>query len=492
MRLVALACEADDDAVATEALRIVLGSTTDLDAEAIHRRVDQAQAHLGRIEAAGGETRASGLIAPTYACLTRISAVAGRRRALVEALRDDSSAGAAIALALEDACAGAGRAEVAEHCRRVLAADPFATLADLEQPLAFYAMEAGIGTDALDGWGEAVAVAGATARRTGSRLAGAFASFLSANWTLATGSVASAEAAGRDALEQLRGFGPAVADPIAATVITALTRRGHLIEAEQMAAGASPQAEPGGRYEDLFLTLSRGQLRLAQGRFREAAELLDAHDRLVADYAWEGFCAGPGRALLARARALSGDRERAEAMARAEADRARRRDIPSAEATALIALGHALTGDASLEAFATATEVARRAVPWTRAEAQFALGAALRRAGRRTEARRRLTEARETAERIDAGLIADAAQAELLIAGGRPRRGRSTGLDALTPSERRVAEHAAGGLTNREIAETLFVTRKTVELHLGNTFGKLGIRSRTQLAGILGGEAAVA
>lgn len=56
---------------------------------------------------------------------------------------------------------------------------------------------------------------------------------------------------------------------------------------------------------------------------------------------------------------------------------------------------------------------------------------------------------------------------------------------ALTASERRVADLAATGLSNREIAEALFVTRKTVELHLGNTFAKLAIRSRTQIAAIL-------
>ena len=79
---------------------------------------------------------------------------------------------------------------------------------------------------------------------------------------------------------------------------------------------------------------------------------------------------------------------------------------------------------------------------------------------------------------------------ELTIAGGRPRRIATTGVDSLSPSERRVAENAARGLSNREIAETLFVTRKTVEFQLGATYQKLGIRSRTQLAGVLGMEGA--
>ena len=63
----------------------------------------------------------------------------------------------------------------------------------------------------------------------------------------------------------------------------------------------------------------------------------------------------------------------------------------------------------------------------------------------------------------------------------RPRTTDRTGADALTPSERRVAEIAAAGGTNREIAQTLFVTEKTVETHLGRAFRKLDISSRRQL-----------
>ena len=60
-----------------------------------------------------------------------------------------------------------------------------------------------------------------------------------------------------------------------------------------------------------------------------------------------------------------------------------------------------------------------------------------------------------------------------------------TGVDSLTPSEHRVAGMAAGGQTNREIAQALFVTPKTVEMHLSHVYRKLGIRSRSQLQGAL-------
>ena len=67
----------------------------------------------------------------------------------------------------------------------------------------------------------------------------------------------------------------------------------------------------------------------------------------------------------------------------------------------------------------------------------------------------------------------------------RPRRVMLSGLDALTPSERRVAELAARGLTTRQVAEALFVTPKTVEFHLRHTYQKLDINSRDQLAAML-------
>ena len=73
---------------------------------------------------------------------------------------------------------------------------------------------------------------------------------------------------------------------------------------------------------------------------------------------------------------------------------------------------------------------------------------------------------------------AEETRAELTRIGGR----RPSTTDELTPTERRVAELAADGLANKEIASTLFVTVRTVEDHLKKTYAKLGIRSRTQLA----------
>ena len=67
----------------------------------------------------------------------------------------------------------------------------------------------------------------------------------------------------------------------------------------------------------------------------------------------------------------------------------------------------------------------------------------------------------------------------------RPRTSDQAGVASLTPSEMRVAELAAAGGTNREIAQTLFVTEKTVETHLGRAFRKLDISSRRRLPDVL-------
>jgi DNA-binding NarL/FixJ family response regulator len=78
------------------------------------------------------------------------------------------------------------------------------------------------------------------------------------------------------------------------------------------------------------------------------------------------------------------------------------------------------------------------------------------------------------------------AREELLTAGARPRRERVSGVDALTASERRVAQMASTGMTNREIAQALFVTMKAVALHLTHVYEKLEIAGRTELSVALG------
>ena len=119
------------------------------------------------------------------------------------------------------------------------------------------------------------------------------------------------------------------------------------------------------------------------------------------------------------------------------------------------------------------------------------LGAALRRGNQRAEARDVLRRALELAEISGAAPLAERARTELAATGARPRSVRLSGVESLTASERRVAEMAAEGLTNRQIAQALFVTPKTVEVHLSSVYRKLEISSRAELARVLSAPAAV-
>jgi DNA-binding CsgD family transcriptional regulator len=109
------------------------------------------------------------------------------------------------------------------------------------------------------------------------------------------------------------------------------------------------------------------------------------------------------------------------------------------------------------------------------------LGSALRGAGLHGEARTLLREGLEFSEHLGARRAQRLAREELRAAGARPRRRRATGLDSLTPSELRLAELVGQGLSNREIAEALVVTMKTVEWHLRHLYRKLGVVGRSQL-----------
>jgi DNA-binding CsgD family transcriptional regulator len=113
------------------------------------------------------------------------------------------------------------------------------------------------------------------------------------------------------------------------------------------------------------------------------------------------------------------------------------------------------------------------------------LGAALRRSGQPGAARAPLRRGLDLAQRLAARPVEAHALEELRAAGAKPRRRMLTGLEALTASERRTADMAASGMTNREIAQALFVTIKTVEGHLRGAFLKLGIRSRADLPALL-------
>jgi DNA-binding CsgD family transcriptional regulator len=177
-----------------------------------------------------------------------------------------------------------------------------------------------------------------------------------------------------------------------------------------------------------------------------------------------------------------GEQDEARRLAAEELMQARTWGAPRALGAALRAAGLAEGGARGLPFLEEAVEVLTTSpAKLEHAKARTELGAALRRANRRSEAREHLRRAVELATICSAEPLAARADTELRATGARPRRIAMSGAESLTPSELRVAQMAAEGPTNREIAQTLFVTPKTVEIHLSSVYRKLGISSRSQL-----------
>ncbi len=120
--------------------------------------------------------------------------------------------------------------------------------------------------------------------------------------------------------------------------------------------------------------------------------------------------------------------------------------------------------------------------PFDRARTELCYGERLRRARRGAEARLHLGSALETFELLGAEPWANRARRELAATGETARSRRYSASETLTLQELQVARMVATGATNREVAEKLFLSVKTVEAHLGRIYGKLGVRSRTELA----------
>jgi DNA-binding CsgD family transcriptional regulator len=192
------------------------------------------------------------------------------------------------------------------------------------------------------------------------------------------------------------------------------------------------------------------------------------------------------RADAGLATAVIGDWSEAERMIETELSLANDFGEPATIGRALCALGSIREPASALEAFEAAVHTLEDShAALDRATALVEFGAALRRSGRRRDARMPLRAGLELAERCGADALATRARREARVAGAKPRRTALHGAEALTTRERQVASLAADGLSNREIAEKLVVTVKTVEWHLKNSFVKLDVSSRTDLRGKL-------
>jgi DNA-binding CsgD family transcriptional regulator len=401
--------------------------------------------------------------------------------------RTPGERGVLVQLALRAALLGTSAREVAETLELALGDDVLFGEHGGDSIAVFTAIIALTYADRLDEADELIAQALAEARRRGSLTDYIHVSAFGALVHLRRGEVAEAEADARGAVAAAGLEASAWVTPgTFALMVEALLERGEIATAVDEFDRAHFPDEPPQLFVYTMLLHSRALLRLTQGRVREAlADALLCGSRQDAigilnpsALAW--------RSTAALAHQANGDGEEASRLADEEVRLARSFGAPRALGMALRTAGLVAGGEAGLRFLEQAVDaLATSPARLEHARALVDLGTALRHANQLAPARERLRTGLDLAHRCLAGALAERARAELLIAGARPRRDALHGRDALTASEVRVALMAAEGMTNREIAQALFVTTKTVETHLHHAFQKLDVDSRTQLGAAL-------
>jgi len=320
------------------------------------------------------------------------------------------------------------------------------------------------------------------ARRRGALLAVATLSYARA-WPLYFRGRLSEAVADAEQARDARRFGWQMYPVAAASVLAhALIELGDLDSARAALDGEDPA---GRGAEWTMLLAARGRLLLAQHDPQGALEVLEESGRMLAQV---GIPTRPSlwRSRAALAAAALGDHTRAEHLIADELADARRTGAPRQIGMALRTAGLLAGGARGVELLREAVDTLEHSdARLELARALIDFGAAQRRIGERANSRESLRRGLELAHGFGAGPLVSQAQSELKATGARPRRLVQTGAASLTASERRVAELAAGGLTNRQIAQSLFVTAKAVEFHLRHVYQKLDIDGRRQIAAAL-------
>ena len=307
---------------------------------------------------------------------------------------------------------------------------------------------------------------------------------------LRLGALPEADAAARVALRVLQegDFAPGLA--FAATVLADVAVEAGELEQAQTLLDLLPQEGWPAGVGTVLIPAARGRLRLAQGRPADALADFQTCAAMFSPELWGAEMRDVGylhaRAGAALALLRLGQHDGARQMVQAELDDVRVFGARRARGIALRVAGLARGGQAGLELLRESVDsLTDSPALLERAHSLTELGAALRRSGQRAAAREPLAEALDLAARCGARPLLARAREELKATGARPRRAWRTGVDALTPSELRIVRLAAAGRSNREIAQELYVTLKTVEGHLSRAYTKLGIEGRAQLPQVL-------
>jgi DNA-binding CsgD family transcriptional regulator len=328
----------------------------------------------------------------------------------------------------------------------------------------------------------------AQARARGARIVLARASAFRASVRHRRGRLAGAEADARSCIELAGASAQPLLHPIAsASLIAVLLERADTEAARQ----ALRDVEVGLYDPELAPTQplreSRARLLMAEGDPRGALEELLAYARWEREWqAGAGVVPVAWRSSAALASKMLGDAARARRLAEEELELARGFGVAAPIGTALRTLALVEGRESGIELLDEAVSVLQESEARLEyARAVTDLGAMLRHVGLRSMAIPKLRDGMDAAHRCGATALVDFAREELRLAGARPTRIALTGRDALTPAERRVAALACDGMRNKEIAQALFVTQRTVEMHLSNAYRKLGVSSREELPSAL-------
>ncbi len=388
-------------------------------------------------------------------------------------------------LAFEQARASESAGQAVIHIERGLADGRLLREQDFDVVGPFYALMIGLlDTDALDLADRCLGQALVDARARASVPAMAFLVAHRGWFAWRRGSVAQAEADARTAIELLAAHDIRLGFRFAlALLIETLIESGNTDAAERalVESGLDAEIPPGLAHNHLLQ--ARGLLRQQQGRTQAALDDLLEFGRR--DELWGGAnpLASRWRSFACLALAAAGDGAAALRLAALDLERAQRWGAASGVGIALRAVALLEGGDACIERLRAAEHVLRDSpARLEHARTLVELGAALRRANRRAAARRVLHDGLDLARQCNAVTLAERARTEIRAAGGRTSDPAGAGVERLTVAERRVAEMAARGYSNPRIAQALFVTRKTVETHLGHIYDKLEISGRAELA----------
>jgi DNA-binding NarL/FixJ family response regulator len=265
-------------------------------------------------------------------------------------------------------------------------------------------------------------------------------------------------------------------------LVEALTELGELAAADEALDRGWSGDEPAVTLAGAMLLERRARLRLAQNR------PADADDDLVTAADWwqqlgmDHPAVAAWRVTASEARTALGQVRGARRLALEHLELAERTGTAEPRGAGLRALARTVDRNEAVTLLEQAADLlADSPAQLERARTLVELGAALRRVNQRTAALGPLRRALDLAERRGMRLVAGRARHELAACGARPRRSALTGTESLTPAERQVARLAARGLSNKDIAQHLFVTRRTVETHLTHIYAKLAVGSRIEL-----------